>query len=75
MHSLRFEFSPIRQKWFVYLEGDESVHADGNSQLDALGHLVWNYRDIFDIGEVRYVVLLREQSEFSVSPWPSLVTK
>ena len=75
MHSLRFEFSPIRQKWFVYLEGDESVHGTGDTQLDALGQLVWNYRDMFNIGAVRYVVLLKEPSEFSIAPWPVLVTK
>ena len=60
MHNLRFEYSRIRLKWFVFVEDDQQMFGTGNSQLDALADLVWNYRHDFNIGDCKFVILLKE---------------
>src|SRR3990172_3383679 len=58
MHNLRFEYSPIRRRWWVFDEDDQQMFGTGNSQLEALADLVWNYRHDFNIGDCRFVILL-----------------
>src|SRR3990172_4960550 len=67
MHSLRFEFSRIRLKWFVYVE-DSDMFGVGDSQMDALSDLVWNHKWEFNIDPngCTVQIMLREPSPSTV---------